>query len=90
MKGAFITRAGLVVFFLGIILLTTWISLYDEEYDVIKDGKISSHNNKSKGILTSGVVFSLFGYIICLGGFAMSSDFLNFALKMPKSNLIET
>jgi len=77
MKGAIITRVGLSVFFIGIILLSTWISLYDEEYDVIKDGKISSHNTKSKGILTSGILLSLFGYIICLGGFAMSSDLLN-------------
>ena len=90
MKGSILTRVSLFVFFIGIILLSTWVSLYDEEHDIIKDGKISSHNTTSQGILTSGILISFLGYIGCLGGFAMSSDFLDFKLKMPKNNLIET
>ena len=87
MKGKFVTRIGLGTFFIGIILLTIWVSLYDEEYDVIIDGKIAKHTAQSRNLLTSGIVLSMIGYIMCIVGYAMSSDFLDFSLKMPKRHV---
>ena len=85
MEGKFFTRAGLGALFLGIVLLTFWTSLYDEEYDVVIDGKIAKHNARSKNLLASGIVITMIGYGLCIAGYAISSDFLNFTLKMPKS-----
>lgn len=84
MEGKFFTRIGLGVLLLGIVLLTTWVSLYDEEYDVAIDGKIAKHSSKSKNLLVSGVVLSMIGYGMCIAGYAITTDFLNFSIKMPK------
>jgi len=76
MEGKYFTRIGLGVLFLGILLLTFWTALYDEEYDVVIDGKISKHNARSKNLLSSGIVITMLGYISCLAGYAITSDFL--------------
>ena len=87
MEGKFFTRIGLGTLFLGIILLTIWVSMYDEEYDVVIDGKIAKHNAKSKNLLTSGIVISMLGYLMCIAGYAVTTDFLDFVLKMPKTQI---
>ena len=90
MKGENFTRIGLSLFGVGLILLIVWSVLYDRESDVVIDGKIAPQGNTSKALLTSGAVITAIGYASCLAGFAIASDFLNFSLKMPKNNLIET
>ena len=42
-----------------------------------------------KALLISGTVFTVVGYVFCIAGFSIASDFLNFSLKMPKNNLIK-
>lgn len=76
MEGKYFTRLGLGALFVGIILLTFWTALYDEEYDVVIDGKISKHSSKSKNLLSSGIVITMVGYLSCLAGYAITSDFL--------------
>ena len=90
MKGENFTRIGLSLFALGIVLLVTWTALYDKERDVIIDGKNSEQGNTSKALLAVGTSVVAVGYVLSISGFAIASDFLNFSLKMPKTNLIET
>ena len=89
MKGENFTRIGLSLFAVGIVLLITWAALYDKESDIIIDGKSSPQSSASKTLLTTGVSITAIGYTSCIAGFAIASDFLNFSLKMPKTNLIE-
>lgn len=90
MKGENFTRIGLSLFGIGLLLLIVWAVLYDRETDVVIEGKIAPQNNASKGLLTAGSVFTAAGYVFSFAGYAIASDFLNFSLKMPKNNLIET
>lgn len=90
MKGENFTRVGLSLFGLGLIILIIWSILYDRESDIIIDGKIAPQGDTSKALLTTGSVVTAVGYILSAAGFAITSDFLNFKLKMPKNNLIET
>lgn len=90
MRGENFTRIGLVLFAIGLVILIVWAILYDEEKDVFISGKITPQGNTSKGLLTTGSVVTGLGYMFCIAGFAIASDFLNFSLKMPKNNLIET
>ena len=90
MKGENFTRTGLSLFAVGLIIFILWAILYDHENDVVIDGKIAPQNGTSKGLMTAGFVFTSIGYVLCIAGFAIASDFLNFSLKMPKNNLIET
>ena len=87
MKGKYFTWFGLVTFFVGLVLLTTWVSLYDEEHDVVMDGKLGKHNTKSRNLLASSIVVTMIGYGLCFTGYAISTDFLNFSIKMPKRSL---
>jgi len=90
MKGENFTRIGLSLFGVGLVLLIIWSILYDRESDVIVDGKIAPQGNSSKALLTSGASITAVGYTLCIAGFAIASDLLDFSLKMPKNNLIET
>ena len=90
MKGENFTRFGLLLFGAGLIIYITWTSLYGKEYDVIIDGKISEETSTSRSLYTTGTVLVIVGYIFCIIGFAVSSELLNFSLKMHKSNLIKT
>ena len=77
MEGKFFTRAGLGGLLVGIILLTTWTALYDEEYNVIVDGKIAKHTAKSKNLLGSAIVITMVGYALCVIGYSITTDFLD-------------
>lgn len=89
MKGEIFTKIGLVLFFFGIVFMITWSTIYSQENDVIIDGKISPQTGTSRAILTTATVTTALGYIMCVAGFAISSDVLHYALKMHKNNLIE-
>ena len=90
MKGENLTKTGLSLFAIGLVILVAWTVLYDEEKNITIEGKSKPQGNTSKALLTTGSVVLGFGYVACLIGFAIASDFLNFALIMPKTNLIET
>ena len=90
MKGENFTRIGLFLFGIGLILLIVWVILYDEERDPVIHGKIKPQSNSSKSILTAGTTLTAIGYCLSLAGFVIACDVMNFSLKMPKNNLIET
>jgi hypothetical protein len=89
MKGGNFTLFGLSLFGIGLLLLVVWTILYDKETDVMIEGKITPQGDTSKALLTVGSVILASGYALCVAGYAIASDFLNFSLKMPKNNLIE-
>jgi hypothetical protein len=90
MKGENFTRIGLLLFAVGIILLITWTVVYDKETDIYKEGKVSEQGKASKILLATGASVIGIGYASCIAGFSIASDFLDFSLKIPKTNLIET
>lgn len=90
MRGENITRIGLVSLLLGIILLIVWVSLYDGENNIVIDGKVTPQNNASKALLTTGSVFTAVGYTFSFFGTTIMLDMIDFSIKMPKNNLIET
>ena len=90
MKGENFTRFGLLLFGIGLIIYIAWTSIYNKEYDVIIDGKISQQTSTSKALHRAGTILIVIGYMFCIAGFSIASDILNFSLKMHKSNLIKT
>lgn len=89
MKGENITVIGLFLFGIGILILLSWVIRYDRESHTVLDEKPAPNNNTSKALLTSGTVITTIGYGMCIAGYAIATDFLNFSLKMPKNKLIE-
>ena len=81
MKGEYITKIGLGIYLVAIILLISWVAIYDGEHDILLDGKMKPETSSSKALLWSGMILSGLGLALCVIGYLRSAGSINYTIK---------